>query len=60
MANNQFSIGKNLNTVESDISSMNIRLTQIENRYYTKFTAMEKAIQKANEQSTYLLQMLGQ
>ncbi|MDN5388944.1 MULTISPECIES: flagellar hook-associated protein 2 [Bacillus] len=60
MANNQFSIGKNLNTVESDILSMNDRLTQIENRYYTKFTAMEKAIQKANEQSTYLLQMLGQ
>ena len=60
MANNQFTIGKNLNTVESDISSMNARLKQVENRYYTKFTAMEKAIQKANEQSTYLLQMLGQ
>ncbi|MFT0801501.1 flagellar hook-associated protein 2 [Bacillus swezeyi] len=60
MANNQFSIGKNLNTVESDILSMNDRLTQVENRYYTKFTAMEKAIQKANEQSAYLLQMLGQ
>jgi len=39
---------------------MNARLRQVENRYYTKFTAMEKAIQKANEQSTYLLQMLGQ
>ncbi|MED1740755.1 flagellar hook-associated protein 2 [Bacillus swezeyi] len=60
MANNQFSIGKNLNTVESDILSMNDRLKQVENRYYTKFTAMEKAIQKANEQSAYLLQMLGQ
>ncbi|MED2977413.1 flagellar hook-associated protein 2 [Bacillus swezeyi] len=60
MANNQFSIGKNLNTVESDILSMNDRLTQVENRYYAKFTAMEKAIQKANEQSAYLLQMLGQ
>lgn len=60
MANNQFTIGKNLNTVESDISSMNNRLTQIENRYYTKFTAMEKAIQKMNEQSTYLAQLLGQ
>lgn len=60
MANNQFLIGKNLNTVETDISSMNNRLKQIENRYYTKFTAMEKAIQKMNEQSTYLAQLLGQ
>ncbi len=51
---------KNLNTVETDISSMNNRLKQIENRYYTKFTAMEKAIQKMNEQSTYLAQLLGQ
>jgi len=29
---------------------------QIEDRYWRQFTAMEKAIQRANQQSAYLMQ----
>ncbi|WP_240683087.1 hypothetical protein, partial [Bacillus velezensis] len=36
------------------------RLTTIENRYYTKFSAMDSAIQKMNEQASYLSQLLVQ
>ncbi|MEC1500491.1 flagellar hook-associated protein 2 [Bacillus sonorensis] len=60
MSTNDYSIGKNLNRVASDISTWTDRLTKIEDRYYSKFTAMEKAIQRMNEQSTYISQMLGQ
>ncbi|MDA1476547.1 flagellar hook-associated protein 2 [Bacillus changyiensis] len=60
MPNTQSSIGKNIRNVESDMSSLQNRLTKIENRYYAKFTAMEKAIQKMNERSAYLSQLLGQ
>lgn len=60
MTNSNFSIGKSLNTVSTDITSLKDRLANIENRYYTKFTAMETAIQKMNEQSTYLTQFLSQ
>lgn len=60
MSTNDYSIGKNLKQVATDISTWTDRLAQIENRYYAKFTAMDKAIQKLNEQATYITQMLGQ
>ncbi|UOY86936.1 flagellar hook-associated protein 2 [Bacillus glycinifermentans] len=60
MSTNDYLIGKNLKQVASDISTWTDRLAKIENRYYAKFTAMDKAIQKLNEQSTYISQMLGQ
>lgn len=60
MGTNDYSIGKNLNTISTDITKMQDRLTTIENRYYTKFSAMDSAIQKMNEQSSYLSQLLAQ
>ncbi|MBO1511730.1 flagellar hook-associated protein 2 [Metabacillus bambusae] len=57
--NNQFSIGKNINSVEEQIERFEDRLTQIEDRYWRQFTAMEKAIQKSNEQSSYLMQQFS-
>ncbi|AUZ28036.1 flagellar filament capping protein FliD [Bacillus subtilis] len=60
MGTNDYSIGKNLNTISTDITKMQDRLNTIENRYYTKFSAMDSAIQKMNEQSSYLSQLLVQ
>ncbi|NJI53231.1 flagellar hook-associated protein 2 [Bacillus subtilis] len=60
MGTNDYSIGKNLNTISTDITKMQDRLTTIENRYYTKFSAMDSAIQKMNEQASYLSQLLVQ
>ncbi|AUZ40634.1 MULTISPECIES: flagellar hook-associated protein 2 [Bacillus] len=60
MGTNDYSIGKNLNTISTDITKMQDRLTTIENRYYTKFSAMDSAIQKMNEQASYLSQLLAQ
>ncbi|MCY8472078.1 flagellar hook-associated protein 2 [Bacillus sp. FSL K6-1012] len=60
MGTSDYSIGKNLNTISTDITKMQDRLNTIENRYYTKFSAMDSAIQKMNEQASYLSQLLVQ
>ncbi|MBU5244515.1 flagellar hook-associated protein 2 [Bacillus halotolerans] len=60
MGTNDYSIGKNLNTISTDITKMQDRLNTIESRYYTKFSAMDSAIQKMNEQASYLSQLLVQ
>lgn len=57
--NQQFSIGRDLNQLNSQIDAFNDRLKQIEARYYRQFTAMEKAINKANSQSAYLMNAFG-
>jgi len=57
--NNNFAIGKTIDRVDNDINSFEDRLTQIEDRYWRQFTAMEKAIQKSNEQASYLMQQFG-
>lgn len=53
--NQQFTIGRNLRDVDSQISRFEDRLIQVEDRYWRQFTAMEKAIQRANSQSAYLM-----
>ncbi|PLT31074.1 flagellar filament capping protein FliD [Peribacillus deserti] len=57
--NSQFTIGRDLNSLDTRINSFEDRLVQAEDRYYRQFTAMEKAIQKSNSQSTYLMQQFG-
>lgn len=57
--NTQFEIGKLLNDVNKKISSFESRLTKVEDRYWTQFTAMEKAIQRSNEQMNQLLSYTG-
>lgn len=54
--NQKFTLGKELNSINNRIDSFQDRLQQIEDRYWRQFTAMEKAIQAANSQSTYLSQ----
>ncbi|THE12353.1 flagellar hook protein [Bacillus timonensis] len=52
----KYTIGKNLDSLKDSIDRFENRLIQIEDRYWRQFTAMEKAIQRANQQSAYLMQ----
>ncbi|MEV5029659.1 flagellar filament capping protein FliD [Paenibacillus sp. LPE1-1-1.1] len=47
-------IGKGLSRLNTDISKWGTRLESIENRYWSKFTAMETAMSKASSQSSWL------
>jgi flagellar hook-associated protein 2 len=55
----QFVLGRQLDNVNSRINRFEDRLFQVENRYWRQFTAMEKAIQRANSQSSYLMQQFN-
>ncbi|MFC3886543.1 flagellar filament capping protein FliD [Bacillus songklensis] len=57
--NKQFTLGKELDSIDDRIDRFEDRLTQIEDRYWRQFTAMEKAIQQSNSQSMYLMQQFG-
>jgi flagellar hook-associated protein 2 len=57
--NQQFSIGRELKNVTDRIDRFEDRLRQVEDRYWAQFTAMEKAVNKANSQSAYLMQQFS-
>ncbi|MCP3761195.1 flagellar filament capping protein FliD [Domibacillus sp. A3M-37] len=57
--NQQFALGRQLSGIDSGIKRFEDRLTQVEDRYWKQFTAMEKAIQNANSQSSYLMQQFS-
>lgn len=57
--NQQFAIGRNLLNLNSQINRFETRLTQVEDRYWKQFTAMEKALQKSNNQYAYLMQQFS-
>lgn len=57
--NEQSTLGKELTDLNDRISTLTKRLTQIENNFYTQFTAMETAINKLNSQSASLSSFTG-
>ncbi|MDQ0214912.1 flagellar hook-associated protein 2 [Oikeobacillus pervagus] len=57
--NHQFAIGRELNNVGDRIESFEDRLKYVEDRYWKQFNAMEKAIQRSNQQMMYLMQQFG-
>ncbi len=57
--NQQFTMGKQLDSLNKSIDRFEDRLTQIEDRYWSQFTAMEQAVQRSNEQMAYLMQQFG-
>ncbi|ALS24469.1 flagellar filament capping protein FliD [Paenibacillus naphthalenovorans] len=52
-------LGKRLYEMDKEIDKWNVRLNEIENRYYRQFTAMESAISRYNSQSLYLANAFG-
>jgi flagellar hook-associated protein 2 len=54
-----FMIGKLLKNMDSQITRFEERMKQVESRYWSQFTAMEQAVQRANSQSAYLMQQFG-
>ncbi|KAB7666044.1 flagellar hook-associated protein 2 [Bacillus sp. B1-b2] len=57
--NNTFALGKLLNNYDKQIDRFEDKLVTIEDRYWARFTAMESAISKANNQSSYLMNMFS-
>ncbi|MGE7917511.1 flagellar hook-associated protein 2 [Viridibacillus sp. NPDC093762] len=57
--NTSFTIGRQLKGYDDQISKFEVRLKQIETRYYKQFSAMETAIQRANSQSAQLMNAFG-
>jgi flagellar hook-associated protein 2 len=57
--NAQFTLGRELTDVDKRISAFERRLADVEDRYWRQFSAMEKAIQRSNQQSMYLMQQFG-
>jgi flagellar hook-associated protein 2 len=53
------SIGSTIQEVAKQMIKWEDKLQTIENRYWKQFTAMEKAINKMNEQSSYIAGMMG-
>ena len=56
MTDAQYTIGKNLIDTESRIDTWKSKLKSIESRYWKQFTAMEQAINRANQQSGMFMQ----
>ncbi|PFP30796.1 hypothetical protein COJ96_02200 [Bacillus sp. AFS073361] len=52
-------IGKQISQIDNRISDFEKHLVSMEDKYYRQFTAMEKAMQKANNQSSWLASQLG-
>ncbi|MBS4204977.1 flagellar filament capping protein FliD [Lederbergia citrea] len=57
--NQQFALGRELLSVGKGIDRFEDKMKIVENRYWRQFTAMEKAIQRANEQSMFLMQQFS-
>lgn len=55
-----YTLGKRMKNLNNRISAYEDRLIQVENRYWSQFTAMEKAIQRMNQQSSYMMSQFGQ
>lgn len=56
---NDKQINSELKNYKSQINTWEDRLQDMEDKYYKQFTAMEKAMQKMNEQSSYFSSMMG-
>ncbi|WP_368503279.1 flagellar filament capping protein FliD [Alkalihalophilus sp. As8PL] len=58
VANHQFTLGRQIESINDRISNFERRLQQVEDRYWRQFTAMEKAMHQANSQAESLFAQL--
>lgn len=56
---NDKEMASQLSDYKKSISEWEVKLAELENRYYSQFTAMEKAMAKLNSQQNYFASMLG-
>lgn len=56
---NSYSLGRELSTIDTRIERLNRQLISKENAYYSRFAAMEQAMNQANSQAASLQQFLG-
>ncbi|AXI10013.1 flagellar hook protein [Oceanobacillus zhaokaii] len=54
-----YTLGKRMKSLDEQIAAFEDRLTQIEDRYWRQFTAMEQAISMMNNQSSMLMSFGG-
>ncbi|WP_409295719.1 flagellar filament capping protein FliD [Peribacillus sp. SCS-26] len=52
-------VGKQIYAIDKRIDDFEQRMVSLENKYYKQFTAMEKAMQNANNQSSWLMSQFG-
>ncbi|ARD49078.1 flagellar hook-associated protein 2 [Sporosarcina sp. P33] len=57
--NDSFALGRSIKNMDKQIERFESRLQKMEDRYWKQFTAMEKAFQRANDQSVQLMNALG-
>lgn len=57
--NEAFTLGRNLIDMNKQMDRFELRLKMVEDRYWSQFNAMEKAINRANQQSASLMNSLG-
>ncbi|OLO38103.1 hypothetical protein BTR23_11955 [Alkalihalophilus pseudofirmus] len=58
--NHQFTLGREIDSINSRVSDQERRLQQYEDRLWRQFTAMEKAMQQANSQAEMMFSQLMQ
>ncbi|UCZ52683.1 flagellar filament capping protein FliD [Bacillus shivajii] len=56
--NHQFTIGREMDRIDDRVSNFERRMQQVEQRYWSQFTAMEKAVAQANSQAESLFAQL--
>ena len=52
-------LGKQYKEYTTQLTALNKKLIKMENQYYNKFNAMEEALSKINQQSSYVTSLLG-
>ncbi|ARF15110.1 flagellar filament capping protein FliD [Sporosarcina ureae] len=57
--NDNYALGRSMKSMDQQIERFERKLQMMEDRYWKQFTAMEKAFQRANDQSTQLMNSLG-
>lgn len=56
---NSYMLGRQIEDYDTQMDNFQDRLNMIEDRYWNQFGEMEKAIQKMNSQSAYIMQNFG-
>lgn len=57
--NHQFTLGREMSSINDRISNFERRLQTVEKRYWDQFTALETAMQKMNSQAEQMFSMLS-